>query len=138
VAFIDIDRFKLVNDAFGHWVGDQLLRHVGVCLTSALRTGDTAARLGGDEFVLLLLDVTDAAVGLYGVLDRIDHALRRPTQIDGHELTLSCSMGVSLFPRDGADAASLLRRADAAMYAKKNIGRASLRRPVEEVYARLD
>jgi diguanylate cyclase (GGDEF)-like protein len=125
VAFIDIDRFKIVNDAFGHGAGDELLRHIAACLTATLRAGDTAARLGGDEFVLLLVDVSDAAV-VHREIDRINTALRQPVSIDGHYLAPSCSIGVSFFPQDGVDARSLLKRADAAMYAKKNAGRANL------------
>jgi diguanylate cyclase (GGDEF)-like protein len=118
VAFIDIDKFKMVNDAFGHYVGDGLLRHIGACLTTTLRAGDTAARLGGDEFVLLLLDISDVAM-VYGAIDRINNALREPVRIDGHDLAPSCSIGISLFPQDGVDGPSLLKRADAAMYAQK-------------------
>ena len=126
VAFIDIDRFKMVNDVCGHCVGDKLLRHIGACLTSTLRAGDTAARFGGDEFVLLLLDLSDVAVA-NGAIERLDTALRQPVRIDGHDLAPSCSIGVSVFPQDGADAHSLLKQADVAMYAQKNTGRANLR-----------
>jgi diguanylate cyclase (GGDEF)-like protein len=125
LAFIDIDRFKMVNDAFGHCVGDELLRHIGACLTATLRAGDTAARFGGDEFVLLLLDVSGAAV-VDGAIARLNNALHQPVSIDGHDLAPSCSIGVSLFPRDGADASSLLKQADVAMYARKKTSRAQV------------
>lgn len=124
VVFIDVDRFKRVNDRFGHCVGDELLRHVGARLSATLRAGDTAARLGGDEFVLLLLEVDDAAA-VSTALERLYHALRQPVRIEEREFEVSCSIGCSLFPRDGIDPSSLLRQADLAMYMRKDAARAN-------------
>lgn len=126
VIYVDVDHFKAVNDQFGHWAGDELLKHVGVCLTATLRAGDTVARLGGDEFALLLLDVCDAGrVG--AAIDRLHDALRHPARIDGRDLAVSCSIGFSLFPQDGIDAVRLLRQADTSMYLHKRNGAARQR-----------
>jgi diguanylate cyclase (GGDEF)-like protein len=124
LVYADVDGFKAVNDVLGHWAGDELLKHVGSCLAAGLRAGDTAARLGGDEFALLLLDVDDA-VSVRAAIRRIEDALRPPLRIDGRELAVSCSIGFSIFPHDGADASMLLRQADMAMYRHK---RGSVRR----------
>lgn len=119
VVYVDVDGFKAVNDGHGHWIGDELLKHVGSCLSAGLRAGDTAARLGGDEFALLLLEVDDAPT-VRSAIHRVEDALRRPASIDGRLLAVSCSIGFSIYPHDGVDASMLLRRADMAMYAHKN------------------
>lgn len=126
VIFIDVDRFKVINDCFGHSVGDELLKHVGLRLAATLRAGDTAARLGGDEFVLLLPGVDDTAMAS-ATVDRINDALSQPITIEKRELEVSCSIGCSLFPQDGADGSSLLRQADHAMYVRKDATRANSR-----------
>jgi diguanylate cyclase (GGDEF)-like protein/PAS domain S-box-containing protein len=121
VAFVDLDHFKQVNDSLGHVVGDALLRRVGERLNMVLREYDTVARWGGDEFVLILHDVTaeDAA--------RIGHQLvdvfRQPLECAGHQLTITVSIGVSLYPSDGDSAAALIQNADAAVYRAKEQGR---------------
>lgn len=122
VMFLDLDRFKVVNDTLGHVVGDELLLSVGARLRHCLREGDTLARLGGDEFTLLLpqiLAATDAAV----IAKKIIEALERPFQIDGNELFATVSIGVAMYPDDGETIDSLIKNADIAMYNTKAHGR---------------
>jgi len=122
VAFVDLDRFKLVNDNFGHIAGDQLLIEVAQRLKSCVRKDDTVARISGDEFVILLNDIesTDQAKPL---LARLSKSLTEPVEIEGHTLTPSASMGVAFFPLDGEDPEVLIRHADIAMYRAKQRGR---------------
>ncbi len=122
VMFLDLDRFKYVNDTLGHSLGDELLRAVAARLRSVLREGDTIARMGGDEFTILLGDVTaaeDAAKIAQKLLDVVAH----PLQIEGHELYVTTSIGIAMFPDDGETAEALLKNADSAMYRAKEIGR---------------
>ncbi len=122
VLFLDIDRFKLVNDSLSHAVGDQLLVALAGRISAALRPGDTVARIGGDEFTLLLEGVrTEPEAAVIG--DRVRTALGKPFSINGHQLFLTVSIGISLSAPD-MDAADLLRNADIAMYAAKGRGRA--------------
>lgn len=121
VAFFDLDRFKLVNDTFGHAVGDKLLIDIAGRLRECLRETDTVARLGGDEFVALLAGIKTPA-DVSAVTDKIADRLAEPMVIDGHEFLASCSVGISLFPQDGDDAETLLKNADAAMYSGKAEG----------------
>jgi diguanylate cyclase (GGDEF)-like protein len=121
VLFLDLDRFKNVNDSLGHEVGDQLLRSVSQRLVASVRNSDTISRQGGDEFVLLLSEVvhgSDAA----RTAQKVVAALAAPHDIGGHELHITASIGVSLYPDDGQDAETLLKNADAAMYYAKDRG----------------
>ncbi len=122
VMFLDLDRFKTINDSLGHAIGDQLLREVGRRLCEAVRDSDTVARLGGDEFVVLLPEVGGhdecALVG-----DKIIEALASPFPLEGHSLHISPSIGICLCPDDGNDVDTLMRHADAAMYHAKAAGR---------------
>ena len=122
VLFLDLDRFKSVNDSLGHDVGDALLKSVADRLALVVRDVDTVCRLGGDEFVIVLGEVTvpDDAVM---VAERILAALGRPVDVMGHSLRASTSIGISLFPEDGRDAQTLMKSADTAMYTAKNRGR---------------
>ena len=121
--FLDVDRFKLVNDSLGHEVGDRMLVAVSERLAACLRPGDTVARFGGDEFTVLLARLTDTDIALR-VADRIIEQLRQPITVDGHDLFLSASVGIAL-SRAGLDrAGDLLRQADLAMYVAKEKGRA--------------
>jgi diguanylate cyclase (GGDEF)-like protein len=122
VMFIDLDRFKLVNDTLGHEAGDMLLKEVSRRLTLSLRQGDTVARLGGDEFVMLLEEITSARDALL-IGQKLITQLGRPTSIGGDEVTVTASIGVSAYPADAMDAATLMRYADAAMYQAKGNGR---------------
>jgi diguanylate cyclase (GGDEF)-like protein/PAS domain S-box-containing protein len=126
VAAIDLDRFKWVNDSFGHRAGDNLLRAIAERIGGAVRGVDTLARVGGDEFVLILHDTgnLDEAIRL---LERIVKSVAEPVVLDnGIEVAISCSVGCSAFPEDGQDAEELLRAADAAMYRAKESGRNTL------------
>jgi predicted signal transduction protein with EAL and GGDEF domain/CheY-like chemotaxis protein len=136
LLFIDIDRFKQINDTLGHQVGDQLLREVSRRLYHAVREGDvvsrpgvpepgaacSVARLGGDEFTILLPDVADADT-VAPVAQRLLEALRRPVQCGPHEVFVTASIGVALYPQHGSEVDTLVRKADIAMYAVKEGGR---------------
>lgn len=122
VCFLDLDNFKPVNDEYGHECGDQLLIEVASRLTQILRAGDTVARLGGDEFVLLITDINDMD-NLEEMLNRILKNLAEPYIIKGTRISLTASIGVTVYPLDDADADTLLRRADQAMYMSKQTGR---------------
>lgn len=121
-VFLDLDNFKLINDSLGHAAGDRLLQRVGERLIGRVRVDDTVARVGGDEFTLLFTDLAhsdDASRMAEKLLD----AFRLPFLVDGHELYVTASLGVALFPTDGEDSDALLRNADAAMYRAKESGR---------------
>ncbi|NBV17939.1 MAG: EAL domain-containing protein [Janthinobacterium sp.] len=123
VLFVDLDRFKHVNDALGHHVGDALLQSVSARLLQLVREGDTVSRLGGDEFVVILNGIGDAAA-IADLLDaRLIPAMREPHQVEGSELYVSCSVGVAIYPDHGTDMDTLMRHADAAMYQAKSGGR---------------
>jgi len=123
VLFIDLDRFKNINDSLGHHIGDSLLRSVSRSLLSAVRVGDTVSRFGGDEFVVILNGVTDADEILQVVNQRLIPLIRQPHEIEGVELHISCSVGIAVYPEHGVDIETLMRNADAAMYQAKFSGR---------------
>jgi diguanylate cyclase (GGDEF)-like protein/PAS domain S-box-containing protein len=122
VLFIDLDRFKPVNDNYGHGTGDELLRQVARRLEQTLRDEDTVARLGGDEFVAVLPDLVagDAPVR---AAEKLIAALSAPFRVGEHYLEISCSVGIAIYPRDAVDAAGLIEKADVAMYRAKDAGR---------------
>lgn len=122
VLFVDLDRFKEINDTLGHSAGDGVLVNVAKLLKSAVREVDTVARLGGDEFVILL-DTIDNPQHAMGVAQKLHDRFQHAMQVDGHELLVHASMGIGIFPRDGKDAEELIQNADRAMYAAKNQGR---------------
>ena len=122
--FVDLDRFKHVNDTHGHAVGDRMLREVGRRLQEQLREGDTICRLGGDEFVIVLPEIKRSSDAAH-VAQKIIEAVAQPVTIDERDLHVSCSVGISVAPDDGRDAETLIRNADAAMYHAKEIGRAN-------------
>lgn len=122
VMFLDLDRFKTINDTLGHAVGDLLLQAVAHRIASCIREGDTVSRWGGDEFTLLLPKVSsqeDAAKAAQRIID----ALKPAFYLEGHELYISSSIGIALYPYDGTDAQTLLKNADAALYRVKEQGR---------------
>ena len=128
LMFLDLDDFKLVNDALGHAAGDELLREMAARLRGRLREQDIVAREGGDEFLILLADLEDhAEERAVAVGESIVAALREPVQLEGTEFEVGGSIGVSLFPRDAADAEHLLAHADTAMYDAKAAGRGCVR-----------
>jgi diguanylate cyclase (GGDEF)-like protein/PAS domain S-box-containing protein len=122
LLFIDLDRFKTINDSLGHRVGDELLKQVAERLARCVRMEDTLARLGGDEFVVLLQGLNDSQVASQ-VARKVLKLLARPYLIEGHQLSSSCSIGIALYPTDGTDAQALMKNADAAMYHAKERGR---------------
>jgi diguanylate cyclase (GGDEF)-like protein len=122
VVFMDLDQFKFVNDSLGHSAGDKLLKAMGERLRAVLRDGDTVGRVGGDEFVLILADQSNEEV-IFRALQRISARVAEPIEVDGEELYITCSAGVSLYPQDGLDVDTLLKNADAAMYRAKEHGR---------------
>jgi diguanylate cyclase (GGDEF)-like protein len=131
--FIDLDHFKNVNDSLGHRVGDLLLVALAKRLKAALREQDTLARIGGDEFVLLLPGT--GADGAAHVAQKLQLLMQEPYQIEQHELAITPSIGIALFPADGADFDSLAKRADAAMYSAKQCGRNTFRFHTAAIHA---
>ncbi len=132
VLFLDLDRFKAINDTFGHPVGDRFLQAVADRLTAAMREDDTVARLGGDEFVILvegLEDPLDAA----GVAEKTLEALRHPVLVDDAEIFTSASIGIAVAPDDGKSLTVLLRNADGAMYQAKDAGRNTFKQYTAEL-----
>lgn len=123
VLFIDLDRFKNVNDSLGHTLGDQLLQEAALRLTSCLRDTDTAARHGGDEYVVILPHV-HGALEVEAICAKLVQRLGRPYLIGSHEAFVTASIGAALYPEDGTAGEELLRRADSAMYSAKESGRA--------------
>lgn len=127
VLFLDLDRFKEVNDGFGHEAGDELLKAVAKRLHLHLRENDTVARLGGDEFVIVLEDLTSAE-GAEVVAKAVIERMQQPFALScGHDAHIGCSVGIALSPQDGRDGETLLRHADAALYQAKAAGRGAYR-----------
>ena len=122
VVYLDLDGFKAINDLYGHSAGDGLLVALAQRMRAALREGDILARLGGDEFAAVLMDLHTAAECL-PVLSRLLQAAAEPVEVDGALLSVSASIGYTLFPRDDVDADQLLRHADQAMYSAKQLGK---------------
>ena len=141
LVFLDLDNFKLVNDSLGHDVGDQLLRLVGMRLRDCVRENDTVCRQGGDEFVLILLDAkgTRGAIesGVTELMKKLLTQVSKPLSLEGRVLRPTCSIGVSLYPHDGEEPATLLRNADAAMYRAKELGRNRFQFFTAEVHERI-
>lgn len=122
VLFLDIDRFKIVNDSLGHSTGDQMLTIVSLRLLQCVRQDDVVSRLGGDEFVILLQGIKHVD-DIYKVCNSILNSMHKPIYIENHELHSSVSIGVCLYPNDGENAEALLKHADIAMYRAKDVGR---------------
>jgi diguanylate cyclase (GGDEF)-like protein/PAS domain S-box-containing protein len=121
LLYLDLDRFKTINDSLGHSVGDALLKVVGHRLQDCLRKGDTIARLGGDEFTVLLPNINHVSAPAY-VAQNLLEALHPPVVIEGHELFVNSSIGITIYPDDGKTADDLLKNADLAMYRAKSAG----------------
>ena len=122
VMYLDLDHFKLVNDGLGHSLGDALLSEVAGRLQGCVRASDTISRLGGDEFTILLID-TSSSEAIAGVARKILQSLAHPFRVEGHELFVTASIGISVFPGDGDEVETLLKSADSAMYRAKELGR---------------
>ncbi|RZI44451.1 EAL domain-containing protein [Herbaspirillum sp. HC18] len=124
VVFIDLDHFKFINDSLGHQAGDELLKIVAARLKSCLRAADTVARQGGDEFVIVLGNQRNMET-VTDTIRRLIEAVAEPWPVNGIDLQVTCSVGISVYPADGQDAETLLRNADSAMYKAKELGRNS-------------
>jgi diguanylate cyclase (GGDEF)-like protein len=135
LLFLDLDKFKAINDTLGHEVGDELLRQVAARLLAAVRVSDVVARLGGDEFVVLL-GGPGAAANAARVARKIEQAHTRAYDINGHRIHTSTSVGIGLYPQDAANAAQLMKNADTAMYHAKQNRRGSIEFFREELNAR--
>lgn len=122
LLFIDLDLFKEVNDSLGHAAGDQMLQEVARRINACVRETDTVARLGGDEFTVILTDVTRPE-HIENIAAEILEELRKPFALAAGEASISCSIGITLYPGHGASSDELVRNADEAMYASKNAGR---------------
>lgn len=119
LLFIDLDKFKIINDTKGHAFGDQVLVEVSLRLKQSIRNSDTVARIGGDEFVILLENMIDKS-NVDSVIKTIMDTISRPFKINDEKLTVSCSIGVSIYPDDGITTDSLIATADKAMYNNKH------------------
>ena len=137
--FLDFDHFKRINDTLGHDAGDQLLQSIAQRLTSAVRESDTVARLGGDEFVVILpgLDPAHATFEVMTVLQRVRDSFQAPFRLVDQTPTLTCSIGVSVYPLDAVDPVTLIKQADTAMYAAKEAGRNAYRFYTADMNARV-
>jgi len=136
LLFLDLDRFKIINDSLGHSIGDLLLQQVANRLKHEIRQGDTVARVGGDEFLIVLSNVESVAEA-QSIGTRIVHSLLGEFAIQGHSLSVSCSLGISMFPEHGRDTETLIKNADAAMYAAKDMGSNSICLFTDEMNARV-
>ena len=121
VYFVDLDRFKVINDSLGHSVGDKLLQAIAVRCKNLMRENDTVARMGGDEFVILALSIRGIDDAVH-IAQKVREAIAEPVQVDGRELFVTASMGVSIYPNDGDNAETLLKNSDTAMYRAKAQG----------------
>ena len=122
LLFLDLDRFKIINDSLGHAIGDQLLRVISRRLDNCVRDEDTVARLGGDEFMILLPRISGSA-DAGRIAKKVIECLVDPISCNGHELHITTSIGISIYPYDGTDAETLIKHADISMYRAKELGR---------------
>ncbi len=133
--FLDLDRFKEVNDTLGHRVGDVLIKNIAVRLLRCVREADLVARLSGDEFMVALEDIEDATAANH-IAEKLLEELRRPVVIDGNQVHVTCSIGISIYPDDATDVETLLKHADMAMYRAKEISKDTFQLYTNELAAR--
>ncbi len=136
VMFLDLDRFKNINDTLGHTVGDQLLLQLSERLGNSVRDGDTIGRFGGDEFAILLDDI-DSDNHISSLAEKLLATLTKPFKINKQELFVTASIGISIFPNDGEDSDTLLRNADVAMYRAKDLGKNNYQFYSDDLSARI-
>jgi len=122
ILFVDLDRFKNINDSMGHSIGDKLLQEVAQRLQKSIRSIDTISRQGGDEFLVMLADIGTIPQVAH-IADNVMKAIALPYQIDAYELTVTASIGISIYPGDGDEIETLIKHADVAMYHAKGSGR---------------
>ena len=122
VLYLDVDRFKHINDSLGHGIGDRVLQSVAQRLLTCVRSSDTVSRHGGDEFVIILADAAHAQDAIISV-DKILLALAAPHLVEQHDLSITASIGIAIYPDDGTDAETLMKHADFAMLHAKDSGR---------------
>ena len=122
VMSLDLDKFKTINDTLGHDAGDQVLKVISTRLTGIIRASDTLARVGGDEFILVMLE-TNHMEDATAIAQKILDSFTEPLLIDGHQLHLSTSIGIAIYPEDAQDLETLTKKSDAAMYYSKGHGR---------------
>ncbi|RZI41182.1 EAL domain-containing protein [Herbaspirillum sp. HC18] len=137
VAYIDLDKFKFVNDRFGHKAGDQLLVEAAYRLQACVRDSDTIARIGGDEFVMVFYDQASENAAAH-VMQRVLDSISEPIMLEGCAVTPSCSIGFACYPQDGRDVDTLLRNADTAMYRAKELGRNNFQFYTSELNSRVN
>jgi diguanylate cyclase (GGDEF)-like protein/PAS domain S-box-containing protein len=137
VLFFDLDRFKYINDTLGHDAGDELLKTITARMSECVRKCDTLARLGGDEFVLLLGNI-HSEDAVQRLTERIMEKISEPMILGNQEITITSSIGLSAYPKDGSDAMALLKYADTAMYRAKELGRNGFQRYSEEMHTRVN
>lgn len=135
LMYMDLDKFKSINDSLGHRVGDELLKEVSKRLRESVRPQDTVARFGGDEFTLLLTGITELS-DVIMMAERILEKVQQPIQINGQQLSVTTSLGITIFPGDGEDSETLLRNADLAMYHAKGLGRNNFQFYTDEIHQR--
>jgi diguanylate cyclase (GGDEF)-like protein len=133
VLYVDLDRFKAVNDSLGHAAGDIVLKETGLRIVGTLRAGDTASRVGGDEFIVVCA-TSERGDDVSHVATRLIAAVTAPIDVSGEHVTVEASIGISVYPSDGFDADTLIRKADAAMYSAKQTGRNTFRRYSNEAH----
>ena len=126
VLFLDVDRFKTVNDTLGHPIGDELLRQFSTRLVNSVRPRDTVGRFGGDEFAAII-SLPEGLQAALPMIEKIREAMRKPFDLHGHEVTTTASIGITIYPDDGEDAQTLIKYADTAMYRAKEAGRDAFR-----------
>lgn len=122
VMFIDLDRFKIINDSLGHDFGDLLLKHIAHLIDTCVDPDHTVGRIGGDEFIILLPKIKDGNDAIQ-LAEKITNVINRPITISGYEVHITCSIGIAIYPTDGEDAETLIKHADIAMYRVKELGR---------------